>query len=195
MARIDQSIKQLVIDRKLTLAHVVELSKLPSEIRLEYANRAAEGKWGVRKLKEERVNLTSVVIGDPTKRIYDAVRVLRTPAVLYHFKLRMPLVGASVPFKCEYSATIPAREEHYPHCDKDVCWVVLAPSNYYYRKEEYTGREVPLERRDAWFFGCPEHCVKLFGCVRFHFREDYFSGFDILDPNPEEASTSEPQLF
>ena len=81
-----------------------------------------------------------------------------------------------------------AQEAHPPHiCYNEIEWAVLAPPNYYYRNEKYVGKEVPFEERDAWAYVCEKCAVKLFGRVRFHDDEDYFSGMELLKPDSESA--------
>ena len=47
------------------------------------------------------------------------------------------------------------------------------------------GKEVPFEERDAWAYVCEKCAVKLFGRVRFHDDEDYFSGMELFKPDLE----------
>ena len=187
LAKMDTPIQQLVIDRKLTLYHVVELNKLPEELMQKYADKAAEERWSVKKLKTERRRATAGVVGDQTKPLFDAVRVRKTPEVLNYFRLRWPLEkGVPAPFMCEYTSSIPAGEENPPHvCYNEIKWAVLAPPTYYHHKEKYRGRVVPFEERDAWAFVCEECAVKLFGRIRFHYNEDYFSGMELFKPDSE----------
>jgi ParB/RepB/Spo0J family partition protein len=185
LANMPKSIKQNVIQGKLTLYHVVELGKLPVDDVQDFAMMAVEEKWSVKRLRRERRRVTARVVGDPLKMVYDAVRVLKTPEVFNYFQLRWPLMkGVPAPFGCEYSSSIPAQEENPPHvCHNDIGWAVLAPPTYHHHNEKYLGREVPLEERNAWAFVCPEHAVKLFGRVRFHADEDYFSWSKLIGPD------------
>jgi len=187
LAKMSTEIQQLVIDGKLNLYHVVELSKLPEELVQNIAEKAAGERWSVNMLKRERRRATARLVGDPGKPPFDAVRVLKTPEVLTHFRLMWPLLsGVPAPFRCEYSCSIPARETHPRYvCDNEVKWAVLAPPNYYHHNEEYQGKDVPFEKRNVWAFVCEECAVKLFGCVRFHDDEDYFSRMEHFKPEPE----------
>jgi ParB/RepB/Spo0J family partition protein len=187
LAKMRPQIQQLVIDGKLNLYHIVELSKLPEELVQKIAEKAAEERWSVKKLKTERRRVTARVVGDPGKLPWDAVRVLKTPEVLNHFRLKWSLLsGVPAPFMCEYTRSIPAQEKFPPYvCFNEVKWAVLAPPNYYYRNEKYQGKEVPFEERNAWAYVCEPCAVKLFGCVRFHDDEDYFSGMEMFKPDPE----------
>ncbi len=139
LAKMDKPIQQLVIDRKLTLYHIVELSKLPEELMQKYADKAAEERWSVKKLKTERRRATAGVVGDTSKPLFDAAR---------------------------------------------------APPTYYHHKEKYLGRVVPFEERDAWAFVCEECPLKLFGSIRFHYNENYFSGMELLQPDPESTNVA-----
>jgi ParB/RepB/Spo0J family partition protein len=187
LAKMSEAIQQLVIDGKLNLYQVIELSNLPEELVQKIAEKAAEERWSVNRLKRERRRTTARLVGDPGKPPFDAVRVLKTPEVLNHFRLMWPLLrGVPAPFMCEYSCSIPARETHPPYvCYNEVKWAVLAPPNYYHHNEKYQGGEVPFEKRNAWAYVCEEHAVKLFGRVRFHDDEDYFSRMEQFKPEPE----------
>jgi hypothetical protein len=70
--------------------------------------------------------------------------------------------------KCEFTMSIPARENEFPYvCHNDVEWVVVSPSDI---RDPLASRgwNLPLEKRDGWYFWC-ERCIRLtFPNCTFH---------------------------
>ena len=169
LVELDPEIQRNVSEGNLSLSHVVELSKFPFSKRLETCWMAVDEGWSVRRLNEERRKYSHPFIDVWTSEVvkkhlevWHAVRFVRNQQLDEMFTREWKLLqweNMPTPNKCEFTRTIPATMAEPKYiCPNDIDWVITNPQQ----------KELPLERRDAWFFFCSFCAEKVFPGIKFH---------------------------
>jgi hypothetical protein len=99
--------------------------------------------------------------------------------------------GVPAPMKCEVTMTSLAQDRHPPYvCGNDVEWVVLAYGRFSHGDvHDWNWEDVPLGKRDGWFFLCAG-CVRLmFPGIVFHSDVYYRPGYERSTTNDHEEVT------
>jgi ParB-like chromosome segregation protein Spo0J len=172
--------KEAVHAGRLPLYGAIELLRFPLDLRDEYVGKAIDGRWSVRRIKQERKKVEHPFADGylegsifATKGLFHALRYERFPDTENMRRGAWEGVykgmGVPGPHKCETTITIRALERDPPYvCNNDINWVVVARGRVNPRGGDVDdpGDDLPLW--PAWLFLCDECVRMIFPAVEFH---------------------------
>ncbi len=194
----EAQLREAVERGDLALYRAVVISRFPASERSEVLRKTLrEGrsvKWLRRELAQLKlhpfISMPAVKAGANVK-----IHALRFPKNTEtqdiwraHWEIIGRQYGVPAPMRCEAAMTIQAQDCHPPYvCQSDIEWVVLAYGRFPHGDtHDWNWEEVPLDKRDGWFFLCSR-------CARLMFPEIVFHNDVFYSPGREELMTNDQE--